>query len=57
MGNVFAAVQEFIVSCFGGFYVLAVAFFLLFVVHLLVSPYGSIRLGKDDDVPEYSRII
>ncbi len=56
MANVFAALQEFIVSWFGGFYVLAVAFFLLFVVYLLVSPYGSIRLGKDDDVPEYSRI-
>jgi len=54
-GDVFASVQDFIITTFGGFYAVSVAFFLLFVVFLLVSPYGRIRLGKDDDVPEYSR--
>ena len=54
-GDVFSKIQDFIVTTFGGFYAVSVACFLLFVVFLLVSPYGSIRLGKDDDLPEYNR--
>ncbi len=54
VGDAFGRVQEFIVSTFGWFYIVSVGFFLLFVLWLLVSPYGRIRLGKDDDEPEYS---
>ncbi|MFP4144243.1 MAG: BCCT family transporter [Phycisphaeraceae bacterium] len=49
----FRAIQSFIVDQLGWFYVLSVTFFLLFVLWLLLSPYGSIRLGKDADEPEY----
>ncbi|TVR65008.1 MAG: BCCT family transporter [Gemmatimonadales bacterium] len=53
-GTVFDAVQDGIVANFGWFYILSVAFFLGFVVFLLFSRYGSIRLGPDDSEPEYS---
>ncbi len=50
----FNALQEGIVTNFGWFYVVSVASFLLFVIWLLVSPYGDIRLGPDDSTPDYS---
>jgi len=50
----FDAVQSGIVGNFGWLYVLSVAFFLIFVVVLFFSPWGSIRLGEDDSEPEYS---
>jgi choline/glycine/proline betaine transport protein len=49
-----SAVQSFIVATFGWFYILVVAFFLLFVLWLFVSPYGQVKLGKDDEEPEFS---
>lgn len=54
MGAVFEALQELIVYRFGWLYVLAVAFFLFFALWLLVSPYAAIRLGADDEDPDYS---
>ncbi len=52
--QVFDAVQGVIVDYFGWFYIISVAFFLIFVVALFFSPWGSIRLGEDDSEPEYS---
>ncbi|PWC78528.1 BCCT family transporter [Azospirillum sp. TSH64] len=49
-----SAVQAAIVSNFGWFYVLSVAGFLLFALWLFISPYSSVKLGKDDDEPEFS---
>lgn len=49
-----SALQSFIVGNFGWFYVLVVAGFLLFALWLFVGPYGAIKLGKDDDEPEFS---
>jgi choline/glycine/proline betaine transport protein len=53
-GRVFDSVQAFIVAGFGWLYVAAVAFFLLFVILLFLSPYSKVRLGPDDSEPEYS---
>jgi choline/glycine/proline betaine transport protein len=53
-GEVFDAIQAGIVERFGWFYVLSVAFFLVFVLYLLFSPFGRVRLGPDDSEPEYS---
>ncbi|WP_077622237.1 BCCT family transporter [Sediminibacillus massiliensis] len=39
---------------FGWFYMLITAFFVLFVIVLAISPYGKLRLGKQEDRPEYS---
>ncbi len=53
-GEVFQSVQDGIVHSFGWFYVLAVTGFLLFVLSLLFSKYGNIKLGPDDSEPDYS---
>lgn len=45
---------DFITFKFGWFYLLATFFFLLFSVYLAFSKYGKIKLGNDDDEPEYS---
>lgn len=50
----FDRLQQGIVSNFGWFYILGMAFFLIFVVGLLLSPYGHVRLGRDDEQPEFS---
>ncbi|MEA1984726.1 MAG: BCCT family transporter [Euryarchaeota archaeon] len=53
MGDMFADIQNAIVSYFGWMYIVSVTFFLIFVLWLYFSPYGNIRLGKDEDRPEY----
>ena len=55
-GEVFNAIQNFIVTTFGWFYILAVAFFFIFVIFLFFSPYSSFKLGPDDSEPDYSYI-
>uniref|UniRef100_UPI003898FD41 BCCT family transporter n=1 Tax=Alteriqipengyuania halimionae TaxID=1926630 RepID=UPI003898FD41 len=52
----FTKVQAFIVADFGWFYIAVVAGFLLFVIFLMVSRYGDIRLGPDDSEPDYSYV-
>ena len=54
LGEIFEAAQTFIIDNLGWFYIISVGAFLLFVLFLLVSPYGGIKLGKDDDEPEFS---
>ncbi|WP_026674575.1 BCCT family transporter [Alkalihalobacterium bogoriense] len=39
---------------FGWFYMLVTAFFIAFVLFLAISPFGKLRLGKQNDKPEYS---
>ncbi len=53
LANVFTIVQDLIVVYLGWFYILSVAFFLVFVIWLYISPFGNIRLGKETDRPEY----
>ncbi len=40
---------------FGWFYILTMTSFVFFCLYLALSRYGQIRLGKDEDRPEYSR--
>lgn len=47
---------EFSIRNFGWFYLMATLFFLLFALYLAFSRFGSIRLGDDDDEPEYSTL-
>ncbi|MEX0885022.1 MAG: BCCT family transporter [Phycisphaeraceae bacterium] len=46
--------RDWITMNLGWFYIVCVGGFLLFVLLLLVSPFGSTKLGKDDDQPEFS---
>ncbi|OCC23342.1 choline transporter [Croceicoccus estronivorus] len=52
----FSEVQSFIVQDFGWFYISSVAGFLLFVIYLMFSRYGDIKLGPDESEPEYSHL-
>ncbi|UXC91426.1 BCCT family transporter [Sphingobium sp. RSMS] len=54
--RLFAAVQATITVDMGWFYVVSVAGFLLFVLFLMFSRYGDVKLGQDESEPEYSYI-
>jgi choline/glycine/proline betaine transport protein len=54
IGEAFTAIQSTIVTTFGWFYVAAVTLFLGFVLFLMVSRFGRIRLGKEGTAPDYS---
>ncbi|GBG07478.1 glycine/betaine ABC transporter permease [Paenibacillus agaridevorans] len=47
---------NFSISNFGWFYLIATLFFLVFAIYLAFSRFGHIRLGDDDDEPEYSTL-
>lgn len=44
----------FLTSKFGWLYLLSVMFFVVFAIGLAASSYGRIKLGKDEDKPEFS---
>lgn len=54
MNNVAGILQDKITTNFGWLYVLIMAAILLFVIYLLFSKYGNIKLGKEDDKPDFS---
>ena len=54
-GRVFGQIQGFITEYLGWVYLLAVTIFLVFLVWLLFSRYGSIRLGDPDDRPHFGK--
>lgn len=45
---------EWMINTFGWFYMLITAFFVFFIIVLAISPFGKIKLGKEDDEPEFS---
>ena len=47
--------QNFLTDTFGWYYLLIVSLLVFVCVYLLVSPVGRIKLGKQDDQPEFSR--
>ncbi len=52
----FGAVGTWITDSAGWFYMLSVAFFVVFVIFLGVSRYGLIKLGPDHSEPDYSYV-
>ncbi|MBD1380902.1 glycine betaine uptake BCCT transporter [Metabacillus arenae] len=54
LANVTGLIQAFIIEKFGWFYLLTATFFLIFAIGLIFSKFGNVKLGKDDDEPEYS---
>ncbi|MDW7674127.1 MAG: BCCT family transporter [Bacillota bacterium] len=54
MSNAVNAINGFLLSNFGWSYLLGATFFLVFVIVIAFSKYGDIKLGKDDDKPEFS---
>lgn len=55
-GRTFSALLHYITETFGWYYVLTTAGIVVFVFWLLISPYGKLRLGKPDEMPEFSRL-
>ncbi|WP_086514958.1 BCCT family transporter [Clavibacter michiganensis] len=52
--SLFVTLQSGIVNNFSWYYVLVAAFFIGFSIFVGFSRFGSIKLGKDDDEPEFS---
>ena len=52
-GALFSTVLTFTTNTFGWFYMLAVALFLMFIIALAFSSYGTIKLGPDHAEAEY----
>lgn len=50
----FGAIQTVVVNTFSWYYVLIAAFFVVFAVFVGFSRYGDIKLGRDDEEPEFS---
>lgn len=47
--------QAFISDAFGWYYLIIVSVFLLVCVYLFITPAGRIKLGRQDEKPEFSR--
>ncbi|UNK71332.1 BCCT family transporter [Microbacterium sp. H1-D42] len=54
--EVFRTIQTSIVNAFNWYYVLIAAFFVAFCLFLGFSRFGDIKLGRDDEEPEFSLI-
>lgn len=50
----FSAVQDWLTTNFGWFYMATIAFFFGFVIYLAFSRFAHIKLGPDDSEPDYS---
>ena len=53
-GKMFGAAGAWIAATLDWYYVVVINFTLLFAVCIMLSPYGSLRLGGDDERPEFS---
>ncbi len=55
IGNVFQTIQDSIATGAGWFFIMTMNIILVFVLVMLVSRYGDIKLGGSDARPEFSR--
>jgi glycine betaine transporter len=49
-------IQAFITDSFGWYYLILVSLIVVVCLYFLISPLGKIRLGKQDDRPEFTRV-
>jgi len=54
LDKVTSSIHAFILEKFGWFYLISASIFLVFALTLIFTKYGNIRLGKDNDRPEYN---
>ena len=57
LASVAKMVLDYLILTFGWVFTLATFGFLVFVLYLTFSHYGRIRLGQDDDRPEFSTAV
>lgn len=53
LGEIMDQTKAFFLDTFGWFYQLSATFFLLFALFLIFSKYGKIKLGADEDKPDF----
>jgi glycine betaine transporter len=53
--KVTANIQAFITNSFGWYYLILVTLIVIVCLFFLISPLGKLKLGKQDDQPEFSR--
>lgn len=51
--NVFGTIQDWIVADVGWYYMLVIGGFVAFMIVLAFSRLGSVKLGRDEDEPEF----
>ncbi len=56
LATVTSNILDFVISTFGWLYLIATTLFLAFLAFLAFSRFGKVRLGKDDEEPEFGRI-
>ena len=56
LSTVTSAILNFVLNNFGWLYLVATTLFLFFVIYLAFSRFGKIKLGKDDEEPEFGRL-
>jgi choline/glycine/proline betaine transport protein len=56
VSSVASAANTFITSNFGWLYIFGASGFVIFVLWLMLSRFGSIRLGPNDSTPEYGNM-
>lgn len=56
LSAVTSVVLDYVLNNFAWLYLISTTLFLFFVAYLAFSRFGKIRLGKDDERPEFSRI-
>ncbi len=54
--SLFQNIQDTVIRWFSWYYVLIAAFFVAFCLYIGFSKYGDIKLGNDDDEPEFSNM-
>ncbi|MFC3283965.1 BCCT family transporter [Litchfieldella rifensis] len=52
--SIYQGVKQFIEQELGWYYILTVNVVLIVVIGIIVSPYGKLRLGRDNERPEFS---
>lgn len=54
LGEISGAAMQWVSTNFGWFYILSVVAFIGFCLWISLSKYGRVKLGKDDEKPEFS---
>jgi choline/glycine/proline betaine transport protein len=53
-GKVFTAMKAFVLGSMGWFYIALLGSLFFLMIWIMCSRFGSVKLGKDDDDPEFS---
>lgn len=52
--SILGSINSILLATFNSYYIYSVGIFLIFCLFCCLSPYGKLKLGKDDERPEFS---